>query len=244
MSALGGSDSLLRRGNAKAFAAVAAGFAISISFMAVANVANNPFMDPNTGQSTNPACQVIQTAQINAVQERLKAITEGMSIDSRKYFDPNVGSSCLKIISAINLDLSKYIDPTGWTNVISSAADALINKLRQQVCNLASNKINDVIGRYNNVIGQINGFDLNSYLQGQFQGVLNQTQANAVLFINANAPATTTQTSGSGTSSSPPQSINQNTGSSGAAQTSNTSPPASKGSSSITPVPAVPAINP
>ena len=165
-----------------------AGFALTVSFLATAAVATNPFMDPNTGQSTHASCQGIQNSQISAVQGRLKAISQGMSVDSRKYFDPNAANSCLTIISGINLDLSYLIDPTGWANAITAAADALINQLKSQVCNLASNSINDVLGRYNNVIGQVNGFDMNSYLQGQFQTALTQTQANASAFIAANAP--------------------------------------------------------
>lgn len=97
-------------------------------------------------------CKELAEAMANAMSSGMQREMDGLGqYDPSKTFQ--AGNDCLKLIKAVNIDMSiGIIDMTGWSTVLITMADQLIEQLKQAACNIASNAINDVIGRYNKII--------------------------------------------------------------------------------------------
>ncbi len=108
-------------------------------------------------------CEELAEAITQAVKDHTEAETKGVgSYDPSKVFQLN--NDCLKLIQAIKIDMSVAIfDMSGWANILTQAADVFIQKIRDIACDLASDTLNDVLGRYNNIINLANSIDPNKF---------------------------------------------------------------------------------
>ncbi|MDW5419129.1 hypothetical protein R6242_21380 [Iodobacter sp. CM08] len=114
---------------------------------------------PNYTGAVPAGCDELASAIAEAIKTKTVQQTIGIgSYDPSKTFQLN--NDCLKTIKMIKIDLSIAIfDMTGWADMLANLADQLIRQVQQAACDLASSSINDVLGRYNNVIGLMNTLD-------------------------------------------------------------------------------------
>lgn len=146
---------------ARYVASFAAGISVAIAGGAVAEYA--------TQLAKPDECPLTRSAE-NAVNNNIRMIAM-TSVDPGKYFNAGSPDSCLGGMAIANLDLSMLIpDPLG---LLSIGIDGLIDGLKKAAigaaCAAVRNSVGDVIGKYNNAIGSING-ELN--VQGKIDSAI------------------------------------------------------------------------
>lgn len=155
-----------------------AGFALVAASLFVAGVAYSTAAPPANNDCTTAAYGTDKVNEDIQKQNKyaMQLMYESMNINTSDKYDAGGGNQCLKLIRLTTLDLSKGMpDDLG----INAALEVIIKTLRdvavKQACDMASNTLNEMVGKYNTFITSINGkYDLNGAAQDMLKGVLNQ----------------------------------------------------------------------
>lgn len=155
-----------------------AGLALSASLLLVAGVAYSTGSSQPEDDCRNAAYgydklnEEIQKQNKYAVQ----LMYESMNINTSDKYDAGGGNQCLKLIRLTTIDLSKGMpDDLGFNAMLDVVIKTLRDVAVKQACDLASGTLNDMIGKYNNIITSMNGtYDLNGAAKDMMKDVLNQ----------------------------------------------------------------------
>ncbi|WP_432263039.1 hypothetical protein [Cupriavidus sp. TMH.W2] len=157
-----------------------------------------------------PPCPISDSIQ-QAINSKVQLV--GVTgTDVSKYFAVGSAQSCIDSLLNTSFDLSKLIpDPIGW---LSDAAQFAIKKATEaavgKVCTAARNSMGDIIGKYNQATGLVQGWksSIDTNIAGQSVASYGTTysQSTSVRDVLADVPAntmttgTTTTTKSNGTS--------------------------------------------
>ena len=181
-------------------ASLLGGIACSLSFVAVSDALNQPgvsFMPASTPTAPCPLVSYVTTT----TQKTVQMATAGIGgTDSRKYFNDNSASGCLKLISTLPVDMSMAIP--SWDPLLVMA-QGMLNAAKNQVLGYinttAMNLIGDVTTRYNNLLTSFHGLGtlFDSASKTQFTNAIASgvNAANTTISATYNANVTSIHTS-------------------------------------------------
>lgn len=175
------------KSNSGAYAGVIAGALLTAAMIFSQPTSASDAPPPNFIGVVPKNCEELAEAITQAVKDHTDAETKGVgSYDPSKVFQLN--NDCLKLIQAIKIDMSVAIfDMSGWATILTQAADAFIQKIRDIACDLASDTLNDVLGRYNNIINLANSIDPNKFWSAALNYAVTTATQEGTKIINEQA---------------------------------------------------------